>query len=221
MGGLTLFPSGVYARVPCYGFNEGDWFIWNALSPSGINNPPSTRGVFGPNLSRRIVEFRDGTSQTLLATDVKALNPFCQVGGQFSEPDLSSPTAPLPSPYADPLTVAAEYRTVPACNAIPPGQAHTAWVDGNSQETGMTTAFPPNKAAINPTSGADLDILTLLISHNQPLYGAITARSYHPGGVSALLADGSVRFIKSTVDGNAWRALGTIAGGEVISADSY
>jgi hypothetical protein len=27
--------------------------------------------------------------------------------------------------------------------------------------------------AINPTSGADLDILTLLISKNQPLYGAI------------------------------------------------
>jgi hypothetical protein len=25
----------------------------------------------------------------------------------------------------------------------------------------MTTAFPPNKAAINPTNHADLDILTL------------------------------------------------------------
>ena len=85
----------------------------------------------------------------------------------------------------------------------------------------MTTAFPPNKPAINPTSRADLDILTVLISKNQPLYGAITARSYHPGGVNALFADGSVRFIKTTIDGNTWRALGTIAGGEVISADSY
>jgi prepilin-type N-terminal cleavage/methylation domain-containing protein/prepilin-type processing-associated H-X9-DG protein len=221
MDGLTPFPSGVNARVPCYGFNEGDWFLWNALSTGGADNPPSTRGVFGPNLSRRIAEFTDGMSQTLLATDVKALNPFCQVGGQFSEPNLSSPTAPLPSPYADPLSVASEYTTVAACNASPPGTGHTAWVDGNSQETGMTTAFPPNRAAINPTNHADLDIMTVLISKNQPIYGALTARSYHPGGVNALFGDGSVRFVKSSVDGNTWRALGTIRGGEVISSDSY
>ena len=119
MDGLTAFPSGVNARVPCYGFNEGDWFIWNGLATSGYNNPPSTRGVFGPNLSRRIATFTDGTSQTLLVTDVKALNPFCQVGGQFSEPNLSSPTAPLPSPYAGPLSVASEYTTVAACNDEP------------------------------------------------------------------------------------------------------
>ena len=221
IGGLTPFPSGVNARVPCYGFNEGDWFIWNALSTSGSNNPPITRGVFGPNVSRRMANFTDGTSMTLLATDVKALNPFCQVGGQFSEPDLSSPTAPVPSPYPDPLSVASEYTTIASCNAVPPGTEHTAWVDGNSQETGMTTAFPPNKAAINPTSGADLDILTVLISRNQPLYGAITARSYHPAGVNALFGDGGVRFIKSTIDGVTWRSLGTIAGGEVISGDGF
>ena len=85
----------------------------------------------------------------------------------------------------------------------------------------MTTAFPPNKPAINPSSGADLDILTVLISKNQPLYGALTARSYHPGGVNTLFADGSVRFAKSTIDGATWRALGTVAGAEVISSDSY
>jgi prepilin-type processing-associated H-X9-DG protein len=85
----------------------------------------------------------------------------------------------------------------------------------------MTTAFPPNKAAINPTSGADLDILTLLISKNQPLYGAITARSYHPGGVNALFADGSAHFAKTTIDCAIWRALGTVVGGEIISSDSY
>jgi len=219
-GGLTAFPSGVNARVPCYGFNEGDWYIWNALSTNGTNNGPNNRGVFGPNQSLRIAQFTDGTSQTLFASDVKALNPFCQVGGQFSEANLSSPTAPLPFP-ANPLSVAIEYTSVAACSTIPPGQGHTAWVDGNSQETGMTTAFPPNTAAINPTSNADLDIETLLISKNQPVYGAITARSYHPGGVNALFADGSVRFAKSSIAGTTWRALGTVAGAEVISSDSY
>ena len=98
MDGLTAFPSGVNARVPCYGFNEGDWFIWNGLSTGGAEQPAEHRGVFGPNLSRRLAEFTDGTSQTLLATDVKALNPFCQVGGQFSEANLSSPTAPAAVP---------------------------------------------------------------------------------------------------------------------------
>ncbi len=219
--GRTPFPSGVDARVSCYGFNEGDWFIWNALAPGGTNKSPPTRGVFGPNLSRRIAEFTDGTSQTLLATDVKALNAFCQVGGQFSEVNLSSPTATLPPAGAAPLSVASEYTTVAACSASPPSTGHTAWVNGNPQETGMTTAFTPNKAAINPTNHADLDILTLLLGKDAPQYGAITARSYHPGGVNALFGDGSVRFIKSTIDGNTWRSLGTIRGGEVISDDSY
>ena len=36
-----------------------------------------------------------------------------------------------------------------------------------------------------------------------------------------LFADGSVRFVKNTVDLATWRALGTVAGGEVISADAY
>jgi prepilin-type N-terminal cleavage/methylation domain-containing protein/prepilin-type processing-associated H-X9-DG protein len=50
---------------------------------------------------------------------------------------------------------------------------------------------------------------------------ATTANSRHPGGVNVTLADGSVRFIKSTVNLPNWRALGTRNGGEVISSDGY
>jgi prepilin-type processing-associated H-X9-DG protein len=50
---------------------------------------------------------------------------------------------------------------------------------------------------------------------------AINARNYHPGGANTLMGDGSVRFVKSTIDGMVWRELGTVAGGELISSDSY
>ena len=49
----------------------------------------------------------------------------------------------------------------------------------------------------------------------------IAARSYHSGGVNVGFADGSVRFIKNSINLYAWQALGTRAGGEVISADAY
>jgi prepilin-type N-terminal cleavage/methylation domain-containing protein/prepilin-type processing-associated H-X9-DG protein len=44
--------------------------------------------------------------------------------------------------------------------------------------------------------------------------------SRHPGGVNALFGDGTVRFIKDTIDMRPWRAIGTRNGGEVVSADS-
>jgi prepilin-type N-terminal cleavage/methylation domain-containing protein/prepilin-type processing-associated H-X9-DG protein len=44
--------------------------------------------------------------------------------------------------------------------------------------------------------------------------------SFHPGGANLLLMDGSVRFIKSTVNPGTWTALGTRNVGEVISSDS-
>ena len=49
----------------------------------------------------------------------------------------------------------------------------------------------------------------------------MTAGSAHPGGVNVLFLDGSVKFIKSTVNYATWYGLGTMAGGEVISADAY
>jgi prepilin-type processing-associated H-X9-DG protein len=47
------------------------------------------------------------------------------------------------------------------------------------------------------------------------------ARSSHSGGVNAAMGDGSVRFVKTTINPVVWQALGTKGGSEVISADQY
>jgi prepilin-type processing-associated H-X9-DG protein len=49
----------------------------------------------------------------------------------------------------------------------------------------------------------------------------VSATSRHPGGVNLLLGDGSVRFVRDAVALPVWSALGTIAGGEIVSADEW
>jgi prepilin-type processing-associated H-X9-DG protein len=46
-------------------------------------------------------------------------------------------------------------------------------------------------------------------------------RSFHSGGVNALFLDGHVLFIKDSINLPTFRALATISGGEVISADAF
>ena len=45
--------------------------------------------------------------------------------------------------------------------------------------------------------------------------------SQHPGGANVLFADGSVKFLKNSVDLKTLRALISVQGGEVISGDAY
>ena len=59
------------------------------------------------------------------------------------------------------------------------------------------------------------------ICQNQRENGAMyAASSRHPGGVNVLSCDGSVRFVKNSVNFAAWNAMGTRANGEIISADA-
>ena len=54
--------------------------------------------------------------------------------------------------------------------------------------------------------------------------GTITmmgASSLHPGGVNVVFGDGSVKFIKNTVSYQAWYAIATPNGNEVISSSDY
>jgi prepilin-type N-terminal cleavage/methylation domain-containing protein/prepilin-type processing-associated H-X9-DG protein len=58
--------------------------------------------------------------------------------------------------------------------------------------------------------------------NNYPDSGfAYGSSSAHPGGINVGFADGSVRFIKNSIDRRTWWSLGTRAGGEVVGAESY
>jgi prepilin-type processing-associated H-X9-DG protein len=47
------------------------------------------------------------------------------------------------------------------------------------------------------------------------------AASRHPGGVNFLFGDGSVKFLKSSIDLGVYQGLSSRAGGEVVSGDAY
>jgi prepilin-type processing-associated H-X9-DG protein len=45
--------------------------------------------------------------------------------------------------------------------------------------------------------------------------------SFHPGGANAVFVDGSVHFVKATIEIRALARLITRAGGEVLSGNDY
>jgi prepilin-type N-terminal cleavage/methylation domain-containing protein/prepilin-type processing-associated H-X9-DG protein len=200
--------------VTNYGVSQGDWFVWGGF------NGPQNRSAFGPNRSRRLAEFTDGLGQTLMAAEVKVR----QSASNCRHTTLTSINNPsnIPSPNADPYTVAPEYDNG-GCITQNQSEFHTEWSDGNAHAAGFTTAWRPNKTIVGRTmyKGLDLDLNGRNEEDGGPTFAAITARSYHPGGVNALMGDGSVRFVKSTISGVTWRAMGTVAGGEVVVGDAY
>ena len=102
-----------------------------------------------------------------------------------------------------------------------PGGGHTHWCNGNSFYDGFTTALPPNTLSPAGSPALDSDMSSEDEDDGGPTYAAITSRSYHPASVNTLFADGSVHSVKNSISVQTWRALGTVGGGEVISADSY
>ncbi|WP_406698271.1 DUF1559 domain-containing protein [Singulisphaera sp. Ch08] len=194
--------------VSSYGFVMGDWFVWGGLSG------PFNRSAFGPNRSVRFADFRDGLSQTIVAGEVRTYQ------NRMNNCALSQISDPvnIPSPDASPDVVVPEYLGSCAIK----NDGHTVWADGGVLESGLTTAWTPNRPMMGgPNRTSDVDIVGSSEKTLRPVFAAVNARSYHPGGINALFGDGSVRFLKNTINGAAWRALGTIGGGEVVSADAY
>ena len=91
--------------------------------------------------------------------------------------------------------------------------------DGTSQTIQVGEA----PEAINAmwASGHNIFDQYMPINARPPVEYGEELTSQHPGGANVLFADGSVHFLKQTMNSLALAALCTRAGGEVLSADSY
>jgi prepilin-type N-terminal cleavage/methylation domain-containing protein len=89
---------------------------------------------------------------------------------------------------------------------------YTAWLAPNSP---LPDAMESGSYCVYPYQGNPPCTVTSIVG----AYNA--ARSRHPGGVSVLMGDGTVRFIKNSINLATYQALSTTRGGEIISADAY
>jgi prepilin-type N-terminal cleavage/methylation domain-containing protein/prepilin-type processing-associated H-X9-DG protein len=72
--------------------------------------------------------------------------------------------------------------------------------------------LPPVLCTTNTGTAADGRV------PNNPLDHVEDTNSRHPGGVNFLYGDGSVRFLRQSIDPATWVAIGTRAGGEVVTS---
>ena len=88
------------------------------------------------------------------------------------------------------------------------------WALGAVDFASFNTVAPPNFPVAGCMNGS---------TNEAWLNGAwsVGAASNHPGGCNVLFADGSAKFIKSSINQVTWMSLGTRNGGEVISSDAY
>ena len=83
------------------------------------------------------------------------------------------------------------------------------WFHGTNAQTLFNTVMTPNYQVLTPLPTAP--------TRPSATRSSSMANSNHPGGVNVLLGDGSVRFVKDSINQSTWWALGTRANGEVIS----
>jgi len=194
-GKVHLYPT-------TYGFNYGTWFVFTPTNGQGGN------GAFFPNSKLSFAAFTDGTTNTLLAAEVKAWQPYTRNGG--------------PSSTTIPGTIA-DAETAVASGAQYKNTGHTEWPDGRVHHTGVTTTLTPNSRVEYNTGSevVDADFNAWQEgkdgSAGNPTYAIITSRSFHEGVVNVALVDGSARSVSENIDLGLWRALGTRNQGEVIS----
>jgi prepilin-type N-terminal cleavage/methylation domain-containing protein len=201
--GVTLFGTN-------YVFNFGTWFVWDPATGRGGD------GLFHPNSKLRLSSITDGTSNTLMASEVKTWQPYTRNTGGATLPAV-------PATVADVVTYVASGTP----DRVEPPTEHSEWANGHSHHSGFTVTLGPNTKVLWTVSGVsgvpdgvyDCDFASRQEgSHATAFsYSAITSRSHHVGMVNSLMADGAVKSVSSNISLDVWRGAGTRSGSEVIS----
>jgi prepilin-type N-terminal cleavage/methylation domain-containing protein/prepilin-type processing-associated H-X9-DG protein len=187
-----------------YRANEGTSVaMWYGDSDTAAVNaavlPPN--GLFFANLACRIASITDGTSNTAAFSE-HILGDFNNAIATEQADTFWPQTYPANADEAVTLCRNMNWRDLTYQRVSEVG---APWIYGYHSTTSYWHSGPPNsRSCMFPPSR----IMTV-------------ATSKHPGGVNMTMADGSVRFVKDSVNLANWRALGTRNLGEVISADSY
>jgi prepilin-type processing-associated H-X9-DG protein/prepilin-type N-terminal cleavage/methylation domain-containing protein len=205
---------------------------WYSANPPGIFNIMGT-GTNGTSqaVAIKISAVTDGTSNTIAFGEWKigdfninqlslqdAINLLQNQVGTFGSWNNTSGASQMPAAGMTNFTA-----FLNACQGAAPLSIGSAkknksnlgrdWNQGMFGHTLGTTLLPPNSPYYNcnmESWGGDFDGPSML-----------NLSSYHPGGANVAFADGSVRFIKSSTAMQVIWALGSKAGGDVVSSDSY
>ncbi|MEM7810978.1 MAG: DUF1559 domain-containing protein [Planctomycetota bacterium] len=204
-------------RPTTYGFNFGEWFVFDPSTGDGGN------GAVYPNSNHDFGDFTDGLSNTLLVAEVRAWTLYVRNAGA----SLASLTPPSTNDDVDDAVTQLEnIIAMAAANLEFKSTGHTEWPDGRAHHQGFTTALPPNHPGLTYMTGSPavmelVDFSTWQEGKNvsgtsDATFAAITSRSYHPGIVNVCLVDGSVRSVNENINFGLWRDLSTRSGGEVL-----
>jgi prepilin-type N-terminal cleavage/methylation domain-containing protein/prepilin-type processing-associated H-X9-DG protein len=223
MVGLFLCPSDRMEKITTtdgfYGAAGRDFASsnYNFCAGDGANGGDITNpdGSFRINIMTRVAHVTDGLSNTAFGSE-----SLLGSGGADTVPN--TPGAYSLNSY-DILFLNAHWQgTATASINLANCQAATslstermgAWVDGTYTDGLYDHHYTPNSTFF--------DCITVLHDaqgNNLALsMGWKGARSRHPGGANVLFGDGSVHFMKNSIDGGTWAAIGTRAGGEVYSS---
>jgi prepilin-type N-terminal cleavage/methylation domain-containing protein/prepilin-type processing-associated H-X9-DG protein len=180
------------------------WSTGSSIHSGGCADQTNANGVIAEDVGRRMTDITDGTSNTILASEyipgVDAANGFKAVSA-INVANRAFPT------QAERDVIAA----APAARILTNNGRWWAW---HSHSNALfNTAAPPNWKCQNGAGGAGVGGAGLAWDS---CLGIVPARSRHPGGVNACLADGSVRFIHDSINLLTWQRLGNARDGQVL-----